>query len=445
MLMMNLKVGIAKVEYTPEVGLPLMGNFRDDYGARGVHDPLCSRALVIEDPHGTKVALMSIDICMIDRDNTALMRRHIAVQTGLRPENILIAATHTHSGPAPMSLGLLPKSDDDAVERFLTKAAAAVVLANQRLKPSRLTFGTAQETRLSFNRRLHCKDGKTHMNWEGLDPSFVIEALGPVDPQLATLTVEQDGGPVATLVNFPLHPAILAGDNWLYSADYPGYMAECLSRLSGNDLIPIFFNGCCGDVNHLDYSDRTQGRGFQMTQRVGYLVGVAAFEARNRAVPVEGNSISISHEMVQLKRLRISEEQHRWAQEIIRKAQEQAAPGQVDGLPDEHYARMWAEMYPKQGQDDFAEVCALRIGDLGIVTLPGEMFCKFGLQIKRESPAKHTIVIELANDALGYFPTREAFDQGGYEPSTGTTLYERNAGEKLTASALNQLNQLFSS
>jgi hypothetical protein len=283
------------------------------------------------------------------------------------------------------------------------------------------------------------------MNWEGVDPQFVVETFGAVDTEIVSLGVEQDRGPVATLVNFPLHPAILAGDNWLYSADFPGYMAESLWRLSGNGLIPIFFNGCCGNVNHVDYTDRTQGRGFQMAQRVGYLIGVAAFEAQHRAVPVEGNTISLSRESVRLKRLTISEDQRRWAEEVIRKAQEHPARGQVDGLPDEHYARMWSQMYRQQDEDDFAEVCALRVGDLGIVTLPGEMFCEFGLQIKKQSPARHTLIIELANDAMGYFPTREAFGQGGYEPTPGTTLYESQAGEKLTASALRQLHTLFSS
>ena len=441
---MSLRIGVARVDYTPALGLPLMGNFRDDYGARGIHDPLYSRALVFQNSAGRKVALLSLDICMIDRNNTSLMRRSIASQTDLRPENIIIAATHTHSGPAAMRLGSLPKADDAAVEKFLTKAATAAVLANQQLRPSRLTIGATTESRVSFNRRLRCKDGQTHMNWEGLDPSFVIEPLGPIDPQVTTLVIEQDGKPAAGLVNFALHPAILAGDNWLYSADYPGYLAESLARLTGGDFLTFFFNGCCGNVNHIDYTDKTQGRGYAMTQRVGYLLGVAAAEARARATPVGGSEVAISREMVRLKRLKISEEQVRWSEEGVRKAKEHPARGQVDGLPDEHYARTWLEMHRKQGDDDLVEVCALRLGDVGIVTFPGEMFCEFGLQVKRQSPTKHTLVIELANDEIGYLPTHEAFAQGGYEPTTGTTLYEKGAGEELTASALGQLHRLFS-
>jgi neutral ceramidase len=442
--MTNLRVGLAQVDYTPEIGLPLMGNFRDDYGARGVHDPLCSRALVFQSATGTKLALLSVDNCMLDRNNVALMRRYIVSQTDLPPENIIIAATHTHSGPSAMRLGSLPKSDDAAIERFLTKAATAAVLANQRLKPSRLTIGATTESRVSFNRRLRCKDGKTHMNWEGLDPEFVIEPLGPIDPQLINLTIEQEGRPAASLVNFGLHPAILTGDNWLYSADYPGYLAESLRRLTGDGFITAFFNGCCGNVNHLDYTDKTQGRGYQMTQRLGYMLGVAAYQAREHAVPVEGDELAVSREMVRLKRPKISDEQVRWSEEVVEKAKEHPTRGQVDGLPDEYYAQTWLEMNRKQGEDDLVEVCALRMGDVGIVTLPGEIFCEFGLHIKKQSPAKHTLVIELANDAIGYLPTQEAFAQGGYEPTTGTTLYEKGAGDQLAASALRQLNELFS-
>ncbi|MFH1616324.1 MAG: hypothetical protein ABIG61_14710 [Planctomycetota bacterium] len=65
------------------------------------------------------------------------------------------------------------------------------------------------------------------------------------------------------------------------------------------------------------------------------------------------------------------------------------------------------------------------------------------MAIKHHSPAKHTLVLELANDAIGYIPTIEPFEQGGYEPATGSTMYQPGAGEKLVRSALNQLNNLF--
>ncbi len=101
------------------------------------------------------------------------------------------------------------------------------------------------------------------------------------------------------------------------------------------------------------------------------------------------------------------------------------------------------ELREVQHEDDQVEVQVFRLGDVGIVGLPGEMFSQFSLQIKRQSPAAHTIVIELANDAIGYLPTREAFEEGGYEPTTGSTRYQPGAAEKMAASALAQLGRLF--
>ena len=66
------------------------------------------------------------------------------------------------------------------------------------------------------------------------------------------------------------------------------------------------------------------------------------------------------------------------------------------------------------------------------------------MEIKNLSPAKHTLVFELANDASLYFPTEVSFEQGGYEPMPGSTKYAKGQGSKLVISALNQLNKLFS-
>ena len=85
----------------------------------------------------------------------------------------------------------------------------------------------------------------------------------------------------------------------------------------------------------------------------------------------------------------------------------------------------------------------IRLGDAAIVGLPGEAFCRLGLEIKHRSPARHTIVAGLCNDAIGYLPTRESFPQGGYETTPGSTFYEPGSAEQLVESALAQLERLF--
>ena len=441
--MCNIQIGLAEVDYTPEIGLPLMGNYRDDYASRGVHDPLYARAMVIANGAGDKVALLSVDICMLNRDNVSLMREAISSQCDIPSGNILIAATHTHSAAAAMPMASLPESHTAAVEEFLRRAATAVPAADADLAPATLSVGYSAEHRVSFNRRLRCKDGETHMNWEQMDPEFVVQPLGPIDPQVIVLVVEQEDIPRAALVNFALHPAVLAGDNWLYSADYPGYLAEAMSRIMGPNFQTMFFNGCCGNVNHIDYADPIQGRGYQMTQRIGHMLAVATIEAMTNRRSVRREVLEVCSEKVLLERYKITEEQRQWSEEVLERIKTQPEPGQVDGLPDSYYARSWMNMHRRQHEDDAAEVMTIRIGDLGIVGLPGEVFCEFGMEIKQRSSAEDTLVFELANDAIGYLPVEAAFDEGGYESTPGTTHYARGSGEKLTASAIDRLNELF--
>src|ERR1035437_2750916 len=122
----TLQIGIAEVNYTPQVGLDLIGNYRgNDAASRGVHDSLYAKAMVAYDGKGIKVAILTIDICLLPKEPVEFMRSYIASKTDIKAENVMIMATHTHSGP-PSDLNA-PKAKE-----YLTTAAGAVILANQR-------------------------------------------------------------------------------------------------------------------------------------------------------------------------------------------------------------------------------------------------------------------------------------------------------------------------
>ena len=442
--MNGLRIGIAKVDFTPPVGLPLMGNLREDYASTGVHDPLFAKALVLADSAGARAALLAVDICMLTRKQVALMREHIARGCDVPAANVLIAATHIHSGPATASIYTAPAPSAEVIAAFLTRAAEAVVLASRNLQPGKLTVGRGREDRLSFYRRLLCRNGKVHMNWEGLDPAFVVHPLGAIDPDVTAVGIDRSGSRAAA-VNFALHPAILDYGNNLYSGEYPGFLAEAMRKIQGPQFETVFFNGCCGNLNHLDHADpATPRRGYAAAQRTGYMLAAAAAEALRAAAPVEAEPLLVSREAVALKRLPVSEETYRWSLDAIERMKRSPIRSIADGLPREFSAPEWVRMYELQNADDHAEVMALRIGEIAVGGLPGEVFCEFGRRIRQESPAKHTLVVELANDWVGYLPTSEAFDQdGGYETTPGATCYTRDAGERLTQSALRQLRTLF--
>jgi hypothetical protein len=290
------------------------------------------------------------------------------------------------------------------------------------------------------------------MCWEKFEPGFVIEPWGTIDPEVITLSFEQEGKQTGVLVNFGCHATTLTGNNWLYSADYPGYLAEAIKRVKGKDFKSLFCNGCCGNVTQVDYRIGFPST-FQECQRIGYILAVSAMEAMQDSKPVSTDKIAVSREMVPLSRIDITDEQLEWAQKLMKKVEKEGMPPiQADGIPDEQYAKDWIEMRKNQDITDSVEVMVIRIGDIAFAGLPGEIFNEFGKDIKAKSPCKNTIVTGLTNDAKAYFPTAVSFTQGpkgftpyitGYETTPGSTLYEIGSGEKLAESAINQLNRLF--
>jgi len=441
----ELKIGIAEVDYQPPVGCDMVGNYRgDDYASRGIHDPLYGRAFVAEDGTGTKVAVLTVDICWMRRLTCDMIREYIATHSDIKAENVMVLATHTHS--APKSLPDAPY----AVE-YLHRAADAVLEANRNLLPASIAVGRAMEDRVSFNRRLMAVDGTVHMCWEELPEGYIKDFLGTKDSELIAVTFTQEGAPGGMIVNFGCHPTTMTGNNWLFSADWPGYLLESLKRTGDEGFIPMFVNGPCGNVTQVDYR-----RGFVDTfeecQRIGYMLGATALEAVHNGNDASGDGrICIAHEWVPLKRIQITSQQLAWAEDMVAQIEKYGMPPiQKDGIPVEQYAKDWIELAKMQGQVDSVEVMAVRIGELAMIGLPGEIFSEFGKQIKQQSPFKNTVVMGLANDNRKYFPTLESFSQGpagfmpgvsGYETTPGTTLYEPGSGEKLVEAALQLLER----
>jgi hypothetical protein len=180
-----------------------------------------------------------------------------------------------------------------------------------------------------------------------------------------------------------------------------------------------------------------------MTQRVGYVLAAAVAQAIHARQPVAADRVAVSREMVELKRIEIGAAEYHRCQQVMEEARRRPLRGQVDGLPEAHFAGLRLAIHENQHRPDHAEVLVLRVGDVALVGLPGEVFCEIGIELRRASPAPHTLVAGLSDDAIGYLPTRDSFAQGGYEVTTGSTFYQPGAAERLAQSAIEQLQRLF--
>jgi neutral ceramidase len=89
-------------------------------------------------------------------------------------------------------------------------------------------------------------------------------------------------------------------------------------------------------------------------------------------------------------------------------------------------------------------VQVLRLGEALIVALPGELFCRFGLELKAASPAPLTLIAGYANGYTGYLPGREDYDLGGYEAALGPwTRLAPGGTERLVQEALDLMTEVW--
>ena len=223
--MPDLYVAAAKVDITPLVGTPMDGYVDRSNPSAGIHDKLRGRALVLRTGEMT-AAIVSCDLCWLGRATVAEVRRKAKA---LGVDEVLLAATHTHSGPAiadfvegPTALGT------EYVLSLPDLIADSIRSASERLQPvtAEVRVGNAA---LSVNRRLRSL---------------------PVDPAVATLTFrDRQGSPVAGIFNYSCHPTVLGPTNRQISGDYPGSVAELIEESQGGSFVSLFLNGACGDVN----------------------------------------------------------------------------------------------------------------------------------------------------------------------------------------------------
>ncbi len=437
-----LKAGFATVDITPPVGTPIGGNYRDDYASRGVHDPLCAHCMVADDGEH-QVAIVSADLLGVRADMVRRVRESVHASCGLEPGAVMVAATHTHSGPDTLGLDERAMASEAVVDGLVEGIASAVANAWAARVPARAGYGAGREETVSNNRRLRLKDGTVHMNWEGIAPDDIAEVLGPTDPGMGVLkVVDASGRLMGVLVNYTLHPAILAGDNLLLSSDYPGAIYRRMGESLGKDTTVVFANGTEGNINHINAFDPQQGRGFEEVERIGGILAGVALSILPGIETAGDLEVRSSVKSVDIPRRQLPEDRFAWAEEVLAKWDGKSV-NMVDGLPDELYAREALALKELQDEPVAVEIQAILIGETVLVALPAEVFVEFGLEIKKHSPFAKTMIVGLANDWVGYVPTRRAFEEGGYEPQPArSSQLDEAAGDTMVQEALGLLNGL---
>ncbi|HUY92214.1 MAG TPA: neutral/alkaline non-lysosomal ceramidase N-terminal domain-containing protein [Pirellulales bacterium] len=442
----ELKVGVAEVDITAPQGYRMSGYFNERLNT-GIHDPLKAKALYLEQGE-VRAALVFCDLIGMPAEITAKARELAQKQADVPGANILIAATHSHTGPlfygtlrdyfhrrAVEQKGADPAESVDYSAVLAEKLAGAVAAARSAAKPAQLAAGVTEQPGLSFNRRFHMKNGSVVFNPGKLNPN-IVRVAGPIDPQVGVLLVRDaaEQKPLGVLTVFALHLDTVGGTE--YSADYPYYLERELRGKLGANLVSMFGNGTCGDINHVDVTNDRPQKGQEEAERIGVELAKTVAAALPNLKPLAEPALAVRSTQVAVPLQRYSPEQFAAAEANLPKVgtKELSFLEQVEACKIVAVGKRGVEVLP-------LEVQVFRLdGQTALVGLPGEVFVELGLAIKQASPFPTTMVIELSNDNPHYVPTQKAFAEGSYE--TVNSIVQSGGGEMLLGAAVKLLKEL---
>lgn len=423
-----MRIGFAEVEITPPVGSEMIGIFERRLMS-GVHDPLMIVACVMDDGQRT-VAIVGVDVGVIERAMTDSARAAITSATGIPVDHVLIGASHTHQGGRVLTL-FNYVGDPAYATRISAAIAKAVTDAWNERREAHVAHGTGQVEGIHFNRRFKMRDGSEATHPGKLHPDIVCPA-GPVDPDVGILLSRTpDGSPLGAIVHFGCHATVTEGGNE-YSADYIHYFRRHLCQLLDKDVPVAFLLGACGDVTQVNNLSEGEECGHEHADMMGGKLAHAAFDAIQHAR--FGTSLLISSRIEKTPiHVRSESEADREAPKIGLSSRD---PWPAIYEKEKAFVDALREAQPVID----CEVQAMGIGTLGIVSTGSELFCQPALDIKRASPFEQTWVVTLANEYLCYVPTGTAFYAGGYEPRTARSSFlAPNAAQRLVEASLRAL------
>ncbi|MBL7075765.1 neutral/alkaline non-lysosomal ceramidase N-terminal domain-containing protein [candidate division KSB1 bacterium] len=401
-----LKAGASKLDITPQVGTDLAGYLDREESSQGVHDDLYVKALVLDDGK-QKVAIVTCDLLAICRSSVNVVRKAIEEVIGINGDNVMITATHTHSGPATISSLGLGEVNRAWLNVLHKKMIDVVYDATKNMQ--QVTIGAGK--------------GKAEIgvNREGKIPSgsliLVPNPRGPIDPEVGVVRInDRNENIFALLINFGCHAVVLESDNLLISADFPGYATEMVEKAKNNGVIALFTNGGAGNVN-----PKRRGT-FEEIAKLGTTLGSEALKVAEQIETTHDGNLDVYKELIKLPlKVPTSKDIEETIKDYEGKVKE-SVEGKASNL-DIKIAKTllkWAKrtqavMKQKRMQKNiYIEVQVFIINNIALIGIPGEPFAEFVLEIKNKSKFEYTFVAGYANGYYGYIPHKNAYRRGGY-------------------------------
>ncbi len=366
----EVRAGVAREEFILPKGVPLAGfSRRKGKPSSGQHDPVGVRALVVQDAD-TTVALVSCDLLIVDERLFEAVHRRLTEQGLPHDLTLILAATHTHSGPGAYGKKFFEKVsmghfDPRVFDAIAESAARAVVRAHAGLVPIHMVCRSGTADHLVTNR---------------------VGPHGPVDPELPACAFYpvEERTPMAVIVSFAAHPTTLGAWNQELSADYPGVIVREVERRFPTATC-LFFAGAVGDQGPLK-----SGEGFERPERVGLPLAQQAIALLENADPAPAQDVRVLQERMRLP------------------------PAEV---------RLGRLTFPRwlgaQFVDDDATLSLLTMGNAVFFGAPCDLASALGQELKAAARSRglEPVIVGFASDYVGYCVPEALYEAKKYESS----------------------------
>jgi len=435
----NLQIGYARASITPADGMNMRGYGNDAHRlSTGALDTLYATCIALRDGD-TTILLYSTDLLCADADWTKQAREMLNAELGIPMENIQIGATHSHTAPA-VGLEFRPavaQWKPMYMDALLSTAKQAIA----DLAPTTMYGKKVMTQNQNFVRHYIMEDG-TYAGSNFGDWKLAIKGHATDGDREMTLVKFARAGDKKDilLMNWQAHCDMIGGT--LLSADYVGAVREILERETGMDF--IFFLGATGDQNP---NSRLPGeKPKQSYKEYGKELAQWALDALPEITQkIEGEGIASKQETITYRSNKYGQDRLEAAKKATQHFRETGNVKEANAIAKENgffsvfqcNGIVNCSNYPETGE---FTVNVHRIGNLGFVAAPYEMFSECGKYIKKNSPYDFTIVSTVTNGYSNYFPTKEAFVYGCYE--SYTARFNIGIGEDTAARYVELLKEI---
>ena len=441
--MNRLKVGFGSADITPELRTAISGYYVPRY-AKGILDPLETDALVLSCGEDT-VVWISIDNCMIDKSVVDRIAARVEAECGIVADRVIVSVTHSHTAPFLSGSVFGFEPDDKDVERYtelvIERSAEAVGLALRNMLPSKMGYSTVRAPeRIAYIRRYKMKDGST-MTCPPINDPNIDHPIGELDQRVNVLRFNREGGDDVVILNYGLHADTVNGE--MISADWPGQLRKTLDlALEGVKCMVIC--GAQGDVgstnihpsesdmNDTEISFDNEMKSPGMARFVGRALAGAVLQVYDKVQYIDVDRIDVLRRVALIPTNMPTAEEMPLAREYKRLHDE----GRDDLIP---YTAMElttvvaeaARMCELEHGPEVIpmEMVGVRLGRVAMIGIPGEPFTEIGVKIKEMGGFDLIMPCALTNGYYGYFPTKSAYDEGGYEARA--SKYSSGVAERL--------------